>query len=318
MSLELSTQGWTASECQERWTETIIDTYFSLSLDFAAEQPFDGYLQRWSTPTSDLSLSHLLTSPIDYSRNQAQIGQDHDAFYLVTLPCRADIHFQQSGNDILCNPGHFILERGDSPFHFRQHNENELWVLKLPESALKGHLRGPERYTRYSFDATRGLGRIFFEQVSACARHFDDCPESSRHVLLEQILATLLLTLQQDDRVLSSEGSSLSALHLSRVERYVQQNLGDPDLSPQTIANACSLSLRYLHKLFSSTPHTLSEWIRQQRLEMVYRQLRNPQCHLSIGELAFRSGFSDQAQFTRAFRQRFGSTAREVRTSLAH
>jgi AraC-like DNA-binding protein len=50
----------------------------------------------------------------------------------------------------------------------------------------------------------------------------------------------------------------------------------------------------------------------------VHRQLCDPHCHLSIGQLAFRWGFADQAQFTRAFRQRFGCTAREVRAARAH
>jgi AraC-like DNA-binding protein len=76
--------------------------------------------------------------------------------------------------------------------------------------------------------------------------------------------------------------------------------------------------LRYLHKLFSITPYTLGEWVRQQRLEAVHRQLCDPHCHLSIGQLAFRWGFADQAQFTRAFRQRYGCTAREVRAARAH
>lgn len=73
--------------------------------------------------------------------------------------------------------------------------------------------------------------------------------------------------------------------------------------------------MRYLHKLFAITPYTLGEWVRQQRLEAVHRQLCDPHCHLAIGELAFRWGFTDQAQFTRAFRQHYGCTAREVRAA---
>ena len=72
-------------------------------------------------------------------------------------------------------------------------------------------------------------------------------------------------------------------------------------------------TLRCQHKLFATTSYTLCEWIRLQRLEAVHRQLRDPHCHLSIGELAFRWGFSDQAQFTRAFRQQYGCNPREVR-----
>lgn len=65
-----------------------------------------------------------------------------------------------------------------------------------------------------------------------------------------------------------------------------------------------------------STPYSLGEWIRLRRLEAVNRGLHDPYCHLSIGELAMHWGFSDQAQFTRSFRQHFGRTAREVRAGL--
>ena len=59
MPTELSTHGWPQPERQARWAEAISDTYFPLSLEFAAGQPFDGHLQRWSTPSTPLSLSRL-------------------------------------------------------------------------------------------------------------------------------------------------------------------------------------------------------------------------------------------------------------------
>ena len=54
-----------------------------------------------------------------------------------------------------------------------------------------------------------------------------------------------------------------------------------------------------------------------QRLEAINRRLHDPHCHLSIGELALHWGFSDQAQFTRSFRQHFGCTASEVRAGVS-
>ncbi|MCJ7850509.1 helix-turn-helix domain-containing protein [Pseudomonas monteilii] len=318
MPTELSTNGWAQPERQTRWAEAISDTYFPLSLQFAAEQPFNGHLQRWSTPSTPLSLSRLRSSPLGYSRSKAHIGQDHEAFYLVTVPHSSEVYFEQDGHPISCRPGGFIVERGDAPYRFHYGTQNDLWVLKLPEQALKANLLGHKRYTRHCFDASHGLGRIFVEQLDLCARHFDASPVAARHLLLEQASATLLLALQQDERVLGSEGSNLSTLHLTRVEQYVLHHLGDPELTPQNIASACGLSLRYLHKLFAITPYTLGEWVRLQRLEAVHRQLRDPYCHLTIGELAFRWGFADQAQFTRAFRQQYGCTAREVRAARTH
>ena len=86
MPTEISTHGWAQPERQARWAEAISETYFPLSLEFASEQPFDGHLQRWSTPSTPLSLSRLRSSPLGYSRSKAHVGQEHEAFYLVTVP----------------------------------------------------------------------------------------------------------------------------------------------------------------------------------------------------------------------------------------
>ncbi|HHJ4328266.1 TPA: helix-turn-helix domain-containing protein [Klebsiella pneumoniae] len=315
MSTQISTASWRAPERQERWEELISSTYFSLSLEFGVDQPFHGRLQVWNPPSTELSLSYLRSSRLGYSRSRAQIGSDSEAFFLVTVPRRSEVHFSQQGNQLCCPPGFFLVERGDAPYRFHYAADNDLLVLKLPERALQGRLRGVERYTRFCFDAQRGLGRVFVDQLALCAERFAECDAGVQHLLLEQAHATLLMVLQGDARVLASEDSPVSSLHLQRVEQYVGQHLHEPELSPQQVAMACGLSLRYLHKLFASTPYTLGEWVRLQRLEGVWRQLRDPHCHLSIGELAFRWGFSDQTQFARAFRQHYGCTARDVRAA---
>lgn len=313
MAHSVSTRYWSDSERQPRWAQAIGSAYFPLSLEFAST-PFTGSLQIWETASTSLTLSRLRSSQLGYSRSKAQVSEDAEACYLVTVPKRSEVHFEQDGRALHCQPGGFIFERGDAPYRFHYASDNDLWVFKLPERALHGQLRGAERYTRLCFDAKRALGRIFVDQLAMCAARFDECDASARHMLLEQALATLLMALRDDDRVLSSESSNLAALHLQRIEHYVEQHLSNPDLNPQQVADACSVSVRYLHKLFSNTPYSLGEWIRLRRLEAVHRGLNDPGCHLSIGALAMRWGFNDQAQFTRSFRQRFGCTAREVRS----
>lgn len=318
MAFKLSTRSIPDSERQPIWAQAIGSAYFPLSLEFAPGNLFSGNLQIWETGSTPLTLSRLRSSQLGYSRSKAQVSEDREACYLVTVPRRSEVHFEQDGRALHCQPGGFIFERGDAPYRFHYACDNDLWVFKLPERALHGQLRGAERYTRFCFDAKRGLGRIFVDQLAMCAARFDECNEAARHMLLEQALSTLLMALRDDDRVLNSESSNLAALHLQRIEHFVEQHLDNPDLTPQAIADACDLSLRYLHKLFSSTPYSVSEWVRLRRLEAVHRGLRNPNCHLSIGELAMRWGFNDQAQFTRSFRQHFGCTARDVRSGVEH
>ncbi|WP_439861810.1 helix-turn-helix domain-containing protein [Pseudomonas sp. MBLB4136] len=313
MAHQLSTRFWPESERQPRWAEAIGSTYFPLTLEFNSSASFQGSLKIWETGSTPLTLSRLRSSQLGYSRSKAQVSEDPEPCYLVTVPRRTEVHFEQDGRVLHCRPGGFIFERGDAPYRFHYAADNDLWVFKLPERALHGQLRGVERYTRFCFDAQRGLGRIFVDQLAMCAARFDECDEAARHMLLEQACSTLLLALRQDERVLNSENSNVAALHLRQIERYVEQNLCSPELAPQQVAQACGISVRYLHKLFSTTPYSLGEWIRLQRLEAVYQRLRDPHCHLTIGELAFRWGFSDQAQFSRSFRQHFGCTASEAR-----
>ncbi|VVN84580.1 helix-turn-helix domain-containing protein [Pseudomonas fluorescens] len=317
MAQHLSTRYWPDSERQPRWAEAIGNTYFPLSLEFNPDAEFQGSLRIWETSSTALALSRLRSSQLGYSRSKAQISDDSEACYLVTVPRRCEVLFEQDGQELHCQPGSFIFERGDAPYRFRYAADNDLWVFKLPERALQGQLRGAERYTRFCFDARRSLGRIFVEQLAMCAARFDECDQAARHMLLEQALSTLLMALRQDERVLNSETSNLAALHLQRIEHYVEKNLCSTDLTPHHIAQACGLSVRYLHKLFATTPFSLGEWIRRQRLEAVHRSLRDPLCRMSIGELALRWGFNDQAQFTRGFRQHFGTTASEVRAKCS-
>jgi AraC-like DNA-binding protein len=82
---------------------------------------------------------------------------------------------------------------------------------------------------------------------------------------------------------------------------------------PETIAAACGISTRYLHELFRDTNQTLGQWIRDQRLNACRQDLRDPANHQTIAEIAYRWGFSDQAQFSRSFKAHFGLSPKEFR-----
>jgi len=50
---------------------------------------------------------------------------------------------------------------------------------------------------------------------------------------------------------------------LRQIYAFIDQHLGDPDLSPAGVAAAHHISLRYLHKLFETERATVAGWIRQ-------------------------------------------------------
>ncbi|WP_046084998.1 helix-turn-helix domain-containing protein [Streptomyces antioxidans] len=99
-----------------------------------------------------------------------------------------------------------------------------------------------------------------------------------------------------------------------RIQEFARQNLDRPGLTPASIAAAHHISLRYLYRLFEEQGHTVSAWIRAQRLERCRRDLADPALgDTPIHVIAARWGFSHAADFSRAFRGAYGVPPRDFR-----
>ncbi|MFD9430800.1 helix-turn-helix transcriptional regulator [Streptomyces sp. NPDC060002] len=101
---------------------------------------------------------------------------------------------------------------------------------------------------------------------------------------------------------------------LGRVLEYVELQLTDPNLSPEVIARAHHISVRYLHKLFKDEGTTVGRWILRRRLEECRRDLmRYGRGGRTIAAVAARWGFLSATHFSRVFRSAYGMSPREWR-----
>lgn len=103
---------------------------------------------------------------------------------------------------------------------------------------------------------------------------------------------------------------------VARVLRFIDEHLADADLSPEVIAGAHHISVRYLHKLFQDEGTTVGRWIQRRRLEECRRDLvlgvRNRR---TIASVAGRWGFLSATHFSRVFRAAYGMSPSEWRDS---
>jgi AraC-like DNA-binding protein len=103
---------------------------------------------------------------------------------------------------------------------------------------------------------------------------------------------------------------------LTRIHRFIESNLRDPELSPQSVAAAHYFSLRYLQKLFQSEGTTVNAWIRSRRLEKCRAELLDPRHqNRSIAAVGARWNLSPASYFSRVFREAYGISPREMRAS---
>jgi transcriptional regulator of acetoin/glycerol metabolism len=105
----------------------------------------------------------------------------------------------------------------------------------------------------------------------------------------------------------------LSAGAMRRVREYVEVHLGE-SIDLTMLAAAAGLSMHHFARQFKQsagvTPH---RYLTQKRVERAQEMLA--QTDLSLSEIAFAAGFSDQSHLARHFRHILGTTPREFRWS---
>jgi AraC-like DNA-binding protein len=101
---------------------------------------------------------------------------------------------------------------------------------------------------------------------------------------------------------------------LREILHFINENISDPNLSPQLAAETCGISIRYVHKLFARLGTTFSSYVAAQRLEHIRSELIAYSTRsVPISMLAYQWGFSDLSTFNRAFKDRFGRTPSHFR-----
>ncbi|MEV7781982.1 helix-turn-helix domain-containing protein [Kitasatospora sp. NPDC088351] len=197
----------------------------------------------------------------------------------------------------------------DYPERFRTH------LFHLPRRLLGV----PERDLRLAAGAAvgpaEGCGSVLlpFLGTLAVSAHCYSAPVGDRLAgSVADLLSTLVAQLAVG-RVADGRGGPNEHL-VRRVREYVDRHLGDPELSPERIADAHHISVRYLHRLFEGEGVTVSRFIQRRRLEACARELgRRGRTAPTVSAVAQRWGFVNPTHFSRTFRAAYGVSPREWR-----
>ncbi len=102
---------------------------------------------------------------------------------------------------------------------------------------------------------------------------------------------------------------------LMRIQEYVIENISDPSLRVDNLAEAaCMSKSNLLKKMKSMLDMTPGEFILAVRLRKAQELLADPSCPIS--EIASSVGFASSSYFSQAFTRMYGMTPRKFRESV--
>ncbi|WP_331724416.1 helix-turn-helix domain-containing protein (plasmid) [Streptomyces longwoodensis] len=220
---------------------------------------------------------------------------------------------EQDRNQAALRSGEIAIFDSSRPFETWADGESVLiqfphTLLPLPAGRVRSMLARP-------FPGHKGIGCLLADFLTRIEEDGADyTPQDSIRlaaVSLDLVTAVIAHYLERDSEVPAD--SRQRALYL-RVTSHIQRHLGDPALTVDSIAAAHHISVRSLHRLFQQHGVSVRAWIRAQRMEHSCRDLADPmRRHQAITAVAARWGFTRPADFSRAFRARYGITPSEYR-----
>jgi AraC-like DNA-binding protein len=221
----------------------------------------------------------------------------------------------QDGRSATLQPGDLAFIDVRRPFSLEQRSRFQSLILSLPEQALG---LGPERavyVTGRAIGPEAGAARLlvpFLHQLRQVAGQVS--PAVADLLAGNTVEFVALLADEVFGEEESLQGSARDHL-VPLIRRYIDQNLSDPSLSPERVAEAHHISVRYLHRLFEGEGVTVGRLIRQRRVEECGRELaRRGRASPTISAVALRWGFQSPAHFSRAFKELFGMAPRQWRS----
>ncbi|HEU4405950.1 MAG TPA: helix-turn-helix domain-containing protein [Polyangiaceae bacterium] len=237
--------------------------------------------------------------------------------FTVSLQKEGESLVGQGGREYRIEPGDLVLIDPSRPFHFET-GEVRANVLEFPAQTLRSLVPQVDDLVAAPFRAYEGAAALFramFDELFVIAPALSDEAADRAADALPHVLAAAIGSLEQ---ARAPSPSALKLLHKQRIRNFVLDHLSDPGLDVNTIADGVRLSPRYIHQLFADEPTTLMKWLWAERLERCRSELLLPPLRArSISEIAYGWGFNDLAHFSRAFRERFGQSPRELRKAVA-
>ncbi|PJO49618.1 AraC family transcriptional regulator [Ochrobactrum sp. MYb29] len=230
-------------------------------------------------------------------------GLDH---YILQLITAGDLRGNFNGVDLCAKPGDIVIIDFTQTVESTAYDGSRITVMLARDELEKVigwrnlHgvvLRAHEPTTRLLFAYLRGLNDVAGEL---------DATEvySAQEAMLSLLGASVTAG--------APENLAVNLTMRKCILTYINENLTSPLLSPQTIMHHFRVSRSHLYRAFSPDGG-VAKVIRDKRLDNAYRTLIKQRGQpVSLKDIAYRYGFHDSVQFTKAFKVRFGLSPKDA------
>lgn len=295
-------------EAWHRSISVIFDTVRPAGVD-----PADGF----RAAVSAYNLGALVVSKVEFegqhfTRTRHRAAADGLDHYLVQL-------YATGGLTGTADDRERVLRAGDvqildlSRANATRADASSTIALVVPREALRRSLDPSVDLHGLVLRGHRGAGGLLSDYLRALYHRAGTITRADAAAVAQASTDMIAACFHRTTESLARARSPLEAMLLERIKRHIAERLRTPDLSPATICRDFRISRSQLYRLFEPLGG-VAAWIQDQRLARAHAELADgAQARRRIYDIAYALGFASEAHFSRAFKQAFGASPRDVR-----
>ena len=298
------------------WNDAACDSLTQQAADPLNPQTFSGRMIR--ADVGPLRFVEFNSAAAVVRHSRAHIARSGGAHYLIRMQLANESVCSQGGQQVRLRAGDFSLCDTARPYQLSFNCPVSILTVRVPKTLLQRYVGSPEYLVNVAVSGHTGAGALASRVIREVWRSSDVAlgpkvaPRFANVVL--ELIATAYLDIGRGKVDRSCMGSALRL----RIMDFIDQELCDPDLSPQVVAQALKVSSRHVHRVFAQHGATVTRYILQRRLEKCRAALADPMLSgLSLTHLCSEYGFRSLPHFSRLFRDAYGMAPRDFRREAA-
>lgn len=280
---------------------------------FAREKPFFARTDIYGLP--DVTLSRVRSGASRFTRTAKTIAERGTDQILVVCYTNGPFTMATAGGTRQVEPGEFAF------IDLSQEISIEAAAVEnvsLAISRRKLETMIPFIDDAHGFIRERGpLSNLLRSMMEDIMDMGPSIPVIDARAMASAIIDLAVSCLEPLSRQQVETSSGRSAVSLVTIKTFIEQRLSDAELKPQTLLDEFGITRSTLYRLFEPLGG-VSGYITQRRLHRAFRTMTDTlQPRRRISELAFELGFSQPSAFTRAFKEQFGLSPKDIQMLAA-
>lgn len=294
------------------WRESIA-AIFDVARPSAANDDFEASLGSYLIG-DQVMFSRCETRAQRFERSPLKVARDNLDYYLIQTHLSGSQSLCRGGRDVTAHPGDlFIIDLADR--HSAVTTDFVNLSLVVPRRLLAPLLLRPDSQGGRVLKKGHPLTALAVKHLHTLAELAGALSPHEAAQTIEPTLNLVAAALNSNAEVAPVDGGSVTVSLVMRAKTEIEKRL-QGNFSVDDLCRSLGVSRATLYRLFEPLGGVRA-YVQECRLRRCAEALVSPQrADRRIYEIAYHWGFSNEAHFSRAFKQRFGvppSQARQAR-----